>query len=797
MTDICYHCDLPLPAGEKFETKVLDKTRQFCCPGCLAIAETIVASNMESFYQFRTQKNQTAQELVPQELIEIEALDNPAVLNDLITSENQTQTIELGIEGITCAACAWLIKNRVGQLNHVVSIDVNATTHRANVKFKQETNLSGIIKLIRELGYRAYPFSEDQQETAVVKENKAYSKRLIVAGLAMMQVMMFSTGLYIGEFQDIAAEHAFFLHSISALLATPVVFYSALPFFTSAWRSLKHLHFGMNLPVSIAILSAYSASIYSLFTNGQVYYFDSVVMFTFFLLLGRYLEHRTRLKAIFKQQNFKRLIPLSVTVADTEGNSRVLPINDVQPGDIIIVHAGAIIPIDGKLIDEYAEVNESVITGEFLPVKKQAGDNLYSGSTNQGTSFKLQAKHRLKECRIQQLVQLQNNAEHLSSDRVNLADKIASWYVIVLLILATISGLIWYSIEPEQVFPVVLSLLVVSCPCALSLATPTAVAAATARLTDLGLMIKKSQTLAKLSETKSTFFDKTGTLTVGEITILNTIIHTDTSAKTCLQIAKSLESISNHPIANAFKRLSVSGLPVSTVKEIIAAGIEGEINHTTYRIGNKGFIEDLLSTEQTEIIQPDQDHISIYLCDSKQLLATFILNDEVNPTAKKAIADLSDQNINIKLISGDSELSSNQVAEQLGIKEVYASKSPELKLAIIKQHQKPSLMVGDGVNDIGALSQADVGITTGSAAHLSKATSDAVLISHDLSVIPQAIRITKKLNRIIRQNLSWAVVYNLTAIPFAVAGLVPPWLAAIGMTASSLIVVLNALRLRR
>lgn len=797
MSGICYHCDLPLPVGEIFETPVLGLPRSFCCPGCLAIAETIVANNMESFYQFRTQKNLTPEELIPQELLEIEALDNPAVLENIIKLDNNLLTIELGIEGITCAACAWLIKNQVVKLDSVSHVEVNATTHRAIVKFAKDSALSLIIKTIRELGYRAYPFSEDQQEIQLKLEDKAYSRRLIVAGLAMMQVMMFATGLYLGEFQDISAEHAYFLHIVSGLLATPVVFYSALPFFTSAWRSLKHLHFGMNLPVSIAILSAYLASLYSLLTKGEVYYFDSVVMFTFFLLVGRFLEHKMRLKAILKQQNFKRLIPLSVSVMSEDSSSHIVPINKVQPNDIIIVHAGAVVPLDGELIDSEAEINESVITGEFLPVKKHAGDKLFSGSTNHGASFKLRAEYCLQDCRIQQLVKLQSDTEHLTSTRVSLADKIAGWYVIGLLTIATATGISWYFIEPTMVFPVVLSLLVVSCPCALSLATPAAVAAATAQLTDLGLMIRSNQTLSKLADVESVFFDKTGTLTLGEIQLVETILHTDLSHDESLQIAKSLESISNHPIALAFKHLGVQSLPISSGHEEIAGGVEAKVAGKLFRIGSDKFVRNKLPTEQQTQIKPVKNHITIYLCNDQQLVATFVLDDEINPTAKQAVNSLQSQNLGVRLISGDSTFASQQVANQLNIDQFYSNVSPEEKLSKIKHHAKVCLMVGDGVNDIGALAQAEVGITTGNAAHLSKATSNAVLVSHDLNVIPKAIAIAKKLTQIIHQNLTWAVIYNITAIPFAIAGLVPAWLAAVGMTASSLIVVLNALRLRR
>jgi len=803
MQPSCFHCALPLPVSQEFSCDVLGQVRYFCCPGCLAVAETICQNGLEQFYQFRTEKNDKVDEVLPQELLEIEALDNPAILMSISSQQDHAQHIELGIEGITCAACAWLIRHQVGQRPDVIDIQVNTTTRRASLTFDINSSLADIVKHIRQLGYRAYPFSEDQQEKVIQQEDKAYNRRLIVAGLAMMQVMMFATGLYIGDYQDIAAEHAYFLHWVSGLLATPVVAYSALPFFKSAWTSLKHWHFGMNLPVSIAIIAGYSASVFSLLSRGTVYYFDSVVMFTFFLLLGRYLEHRTRLKAILKQQNFKRLLPLSVTRYADQDEAEIISTASIHPGDRLLINAGSIIPIDGVLLDKSAEINESVITGEFLPVHKLQHDQLYSGATNTGGSFTMLATTDPQECRLQKLVQLQQNSENISSSRVSLADKIASYYVVVLLFLTLVAGFIWWQIDPNKVFPVVLSMLVVSCPCALSLATPAAVAAAVARLTDLGLMIKTRDFLSELGKVTHIYFDKTGTLTLGEMQLSKTIVHGDLSADDCLKIGVTLESISNHPIANAFKHLEITPGSLDSSEEIIAGGVKGQIDGVNYALGKRAFVESLLVTSSLNTDEPiscEKSQVIIYLVQDEKHLATFLLADTINPTANTAMENLTASNIALTLLSGDSELVCRQVAQSLSLRDYIADATPEHKLNTVRSSKSATakvMMVGDGINDIGALSEADLSITMGAASQLSKASSNAVLVSHDLNVINQAIATAKKLDAIIKQNLSWAVSYNLIALPFAIAGLVPAWLAAIGMTTSSLIVVLNALRLRR
>lgn len=809
MNQTCFHCDLELNSNNQYQLDLLGECRKFCCPGCLAIAQTICDNNLEDFYRFRTEKNNTASEIVPQELMEIEALDNPAILEPLLSEQDKTskqsdqdQQIILGVEGISCAACGWLIREQISKRPEVSSIQVNITTRRATIRFNKDAPLSPIIKQIRNLGYRAFPFSEDQQEKTINMEDRVYIKRLIVAGLGMMQIMMYATGLYIGEFQDMSPEHAQFLHLVSAILATPVVFYSAQPFYKSAWQSLIHRQLGMNLPVSIAIFSGYFASLFSLLSGRDVFYFDSVVMFTFFLLIGRFLEHRMRLKAILKQQNFRKLLPLSITKRNIDGTTSLIPVNDVKAGDQLIINAGAIVPVDGILIDPSAELNEAILTGEFIPVSKQKNDLLVSGSTNNSAGFIMQATSSAQNSRLQKLIQLQNNTDNLTSTRITLVDKVASWYIFGLLFLCLITGISWWYIQPQQVFPVVLSLLVVSCPCALSLATPAAIAAGISQLTDKGLMLRDAEALASLSKIDNIYFDKTGTLTLGKMSLNQTLTYSEFTQQQCLQIAFSLENISNHPVAEAFKHLHLKPLKLTTCQEVIAGGIYGTIGSENFRLGKPEFVTSDQKQLNLFCSQEENDptaRVILYLTRNEQHIATFILSDKLNPTALEAVRELKDDNKNIVMLSGDSQAACNPIASSLGIKQINANATPESKLSIIKDGLKRGenlLMVGDGVNDIGALSQANVSFTMGDASHLSQAASSAVLVSHDLTVIPQAISIAKKLERIIKQNISWAVIYNLTAIPFAALGLVPAWLAAIGMTLSSLIVVLNALRLR-
>ncbi|WP_196137945.1 heavy metal translocating P-type ATPase [Aliikangiella sp. G2MR2-5] len=807
----CYHCALPTPAGDQFQYQVLGQQRNFCCPGCLAVAQTICESGQQDFYRFRSTNNSKIEEILPEELEQLKALDTPEIQSEVAESIGDQLKIVLGVEGITCAACGWLIKKQLGKLEGITSVEVNVSTRRATILYEKSTSLTMILTTLRKLGYRAFPYRDDLEEESAQKEERAYIRRLIVAGLATMQVMMFATGLYLGDYQDMAKSHAYFMHWVSGFLATPVVFYSASPFLKSAWKNLKFRQLGMNLPVSIAILAAYSSSVFSLLTDGKVYYFDSVVMFTFFLLLGRYFEHKARLTSLLKQQNFRRLIPLSVTRISNKGKKDSVPIKKIKPNDKVLVTSGAIIPVDGKLITSKASLNESVITGESFPVEKESGQTVYSGSTNAGGAIEIRVVKPLAESRLQQLVDLQQSSENISSDRVSMADKIASWYVAILFLIVIIAVYYWYHLlaQPEMVFPVVLSLLVVSCPCALSLATPAAIASATATMTDLGLMVRKKNTLSRLAEVERVIFDKTGTLTLGKYRIEKNHIFAKLSKDEVKLIACSMERISNHPVAQAFKLSSdLQPLEFDQIEEVIAGGIKANKKETEYLLGSKKFVLAEITSEQaiqfesqTSALQSSSHSSSTsYLLKNGKLIAAFELEDILNTSAKMAIDSLDKSGISQELLSGDAELTCRTLANQLNIKTTISQASPEDKLhhiEVLKNQRVKTLMVGDGVNDIGALKTSYVSVTMGGASHLSQTASDAVLISQDLNVLPTAIKLSKKLNKIIKQNLSWAVIYNLTAIPFAFAGMIPAWLAAIGMTSSSLIVVLNALRLRK
>ncbi len=795
MTELCFHCHETIPDNLNITLEWRGKVRNFCCHGCEAVASTIIQNNLDEYYQFRTEVSVKPEELIPQELRDLELLDDAIIQQTFVRHSNDLSTAELGVEGITCAACSWLIESRLLAEPGVSQVQVNPVTHRLTIQWDDQlASLSELIKKLLTLGYKAYPFQQNHYEKSVRKENRNYLIRLGIAGLGMMQVMMFALGLYIGEGNDMQSEHQSFLHWVSGLVATPIVFYSAFPFFRNAWFGLKQKHLVMDVPVVIAVSVAYCTSVYATITNSGQVYFDSISMFIFFLLVGRYLEHRVRVKAIMATQTQRQLLPLSVSKFENDSTVDI-PLHQIKAGDQLIIRQGETIPVDGKIISGHSYVNESLLTGESKPVKKVNGDRALAGSVNQSQTLTLETT-AIGESTY--LAALQKMTEQATSEKPAiglLADKIAHWFVFGILFIVTLVFITWLQIDSEKALWVAISVLVVSCPCALSLATPTALTMGAHHLGKRGLLAIKPHTLQTLSEIDTVVFDKTGTLTEGAFELMNIeILDHSLSRQTIVNIAATLERHQTHPIANAILSEPHEYLNIQSIEYHAGLGVSGRDTQHSYRIGKPEFcgIEDLQQI-------PDS-FVNIHLSIDDKPAAKLKFHDPLKQSALAAVRQLKSQNIETAIVSGDQYNNARLAGNQLGIKNVYGDQSPEQKAEIIKQLKSNSrivAMVGDGINDSLVLAKADLGIAIDTAADITQINGDAVMTTKALTSIPQALTIAKKTQTIIRQNLIWALGYNLMAIPFAAMGWVPPWLAAIGMTLSSLLVVLNALRLRQ
>ncbi len=790
--ETCFHCALPVPADLNLTVEIENQQRPVCCPGCKAVAELIRDSGMSQYYALR-EAPEPGVGRPPEETAEWLVFDGDEMLRAFAELADDTAEATIYVGGMYCAACSWLIETTLAKLAGVVSAEVNPVTHRLRVRWRQEElRFSAVLATLADLGYQPQPLAPENTTRPELVEQRAALKRLLVASLGMMQVMMFAVGLYAGDFQGIDAEMQRFLRLVSFFVTTPVVFYSGRPFFTSAWRGIRTRKPGMDLPVSIAVGAAYSASVYATFSNGPAVWFDSVTMFVFFLTLGRFLEMRARHRSIDRTVALSSLLPNTATRV-VDGSSSLVPVNQLQAGDSVQVRAGDGIPADGVIVHGTTSVDEAMLTGEARPQAKSVGDTVAAGSVNIDALIEIRVTSTGGDTTLGTISRLSERARYTRPSFVTVADRVASYIVIALLLVATLVATFWYFADPSRAFVITLSVLVVTCPCALALATPAAFAAAGSRLSQLRLLVTNGNAIEALSRADHVIFDKTGTLTRGTPAITSVfVLDTAYTEHECRRIAAALESASSHPLARAFAL--EEELPAVSDQHIeVGQGVSGTIEGRSWRLGSADFVGAGVAVD-------DSVATHVFLAVDNQAVAWFEIEDELRPQAAKTVDALHGLGIRTSLVSGDRQSAVEDVATKLGIADFHAQCSPEQKLEIIQAAQHGGervVMVGDGINDAPVLAGADTSIAPAHGAMLAQTSADLIMLGNSLEPLTTALRMSGKTMRIVRQNLAWAIVYNALALPLAAAGFVPPWLAAIGMSASSLIVVLNALRLSR
>jgi Cu2+-exporting ATPase len=597
-------------------------------------------------------------------------------------------------------------------------------------------------------------------------------------------------------------EYRDFLRWVSLLLTTPIVFYSAQPFFTSAWRDLRIRRLGMDVPVSLAIGSAWAASTWATFRGSGEVYFDSVCMFTFFLLLGRFLEQRARHRADSATRALLRGLPRAAVRLAGE-DEEVVPVRALVQGDRVLVKPGAIVPADGRVLDGESSVDESLLTGESLPRSKARGDAVIGGTQNIDGPLILSVTHTGPDSVLSTIVALRDRASAEKPPVVTLADRVARHFVAGVLAIAALVWLVWWRISPGDAFWITLSVLVATCPCALAIATPAALFCASNALARRGVLITRGHVLETLSRVTHVLFDKTGTLTAGCLSVRNQRTLREVPGHETLGIAAALERHSEHPIAAAFTRLAAERAirlpPVRSVRAVANHGLEGTLEGRVFRIGRPAWVAARGDGEAGPDLPPCKG-MWVLLGDDSGPLARFELDDPPRPEASGVIAALRARGLAIGLLSGDPSAAVQQLAAQLGIENAVGGAVPEEKLRRVHDLQRSGAvvaMLGDGVNDAPVLGAAQVSLAMGGGTDLAKNSADAVLLGDDLRGLIRAVDQGGRTRRIIRQNLAWALAYNLSVLPLAAAGQIAPWAAAAGMSLSSLLVTVNALRLNR
>ncbi|MBW4933538.1 heavy metal translocating P-type ATPase [Marinobacter sp. F4206] len=790
----CFHCGEPADGEPPITLELDGRIRHFCCQGCKAVCETIHGEGLTGFYDIRTEPAVTPRQLSSSELDRIRELDHPLVQQAFVSPVKGGEEAQLLIGGITCAACIWLLENHIKKQPGVLSFSVNHTTQRARLVWAQDqSRLSDLLIAIHELGYTARPYQPDEAEQALRSEHRSMLIRLVLAGIGSFQSMMLAFPLYFEMVNDLSPEFVSFFRWFSLLIATPVVFYSARPFFSNAWRDLQTHHLTMDVPVAIAIGLAYAASAWVTAFGGEEVYFESVCMFTFFLLLGRYIEVQARFRAGLTGNALAGFQPSVATRVQGE-HIEVVPAHAVKPGDVIRVRPGETLPVDGEIVHGQSTLNEAALTGEYLPETRSPGDTVHAGCINGENPLDVRVVKAGSQTRLSGIMRVLDRVQAEKPPVALMADRIAGKFVARVLVLAPVVWFGWWLAGADNAFDITLSVLVVTCPCALSLATPTAITAATVKLRRLGFLPTRGHTLESMNTVDTVIFDKTGTLTRGELSLVALKVLGDLDEPACLKLAAGLEQHSEHPIARVFHNQPSAA--VEQVKNHLGGGLSGTLGNQRLYIGHKDFVASSVSLPAP--VSPDYNGMEIWLASDSEWLACFCLDDQPRPDAASAIHALQGLGIRTLLLSGDRSDHVSQVARELGIEEAIGQASPEQKLDILNKLTREGrniMMVGDGLNDLPSMAGAGISVAMGSAADLTQLHADAVLLNGQLAQLVEALKTSLLTRRVIRQNLAWALVYNVCALPLAAAGMVPPWLAAIGMSVSSLVVVLNALRL--
>ena len=878
----CYHCQQPVPAGIHITD---DHGHAYCCHACEAVAHIISAHHLEQYYQVRDRPAPRPEH--PWDASHWQAYDLPEIAAQYIYQDGDEQEIHLYIDGLHCAACTWLISRALQDAHGINHARINLGTGRAEIRWR-DTPLSAILATIASLGYTPNLHTPDEEDNKQRRERNHDLLRLIVAGLGMMQVMMFATGLYTGAWHGIDHEYEQLLRWISLLCSAPVMLYAGYPYLKNAWLGLRHRQPNMDLPIALACAGAWLASLYhTLIGRGEIYY-DGVTMFIFFISISRYLEAHTRRRARHNQQHFARLLPDAVYKYNDRGETQLVPLPAIQPGDHIRVLPTHTIPVDGEITGGASRIDENMLTGESTPQYKTSGDRVHAGSTNLQSPLDIRVTQTGQQTTLAAIRRISARAEQHRSPQIDRNQALAQQTVLAVLILAAAGYLLWQWIEPARAFDIALAILVATCPCALSLATPTVLTAALNHAHKHHILIKNSNTLDRLTHIRRILFDKTGTLTQGKYQLRRSDYYGE--PRRLLAIAKTLETHSTHPIAWYYSQQPVANVAMDNIEQHSGKGISGDYDGSRWHIGSAAYMQEngveippadlppppvgegrggvyphtadadtttdagwplmadknnvghkyptyeennplpceagggwgggveksrMATTDNKAVpcypkLTPprpsptgggraltDANTTHVYLAENRELRAHYQLGDPERDNLAATLARLQ-AHYHLAIASGDRAENVARLAARYSIADWHGGLDPAAKLALLEANDpEHTLMIGDGINDAPVLARASVSVAVGRANPLSQTHADIVLLKNGPEALPYLLELAARSRRITRQNLIWATVYNLIILPLAISGYLTPWIAALGMSTSSLLVIANALRIHR
>jgi len=690
-------------------------------------------------------------------------------------------SFDLSVPTVHCAGCIGKIERGLRTVDGVVDARVNLSLKRLHVQFSgNESSEDAVLDKLTNLGFEAHLLDEKILNQKPDEVSRGLLIRLGIAGFAAMNVMLLSVSIWAGA-DGVTRD---FLHWVSAAIALPTVAYTAQPFFINAWAALRVRHLNMDVPISLAILMASGLSLYEVSQGGEHAYFDAALSLTFFLLAGRYLDHQTRAKARSAAIELTALeVPRAQILRD--GQVETVSIETLNIGDRVLVRRGARVPVDGVITKGESELDMSLLTGETMPSAIAQGDRVYSGTLNLGPPIEVNVIKIGQGTKLAEIVALVATAEATKTKYTTLADKAAQIYAPLVHLLALAAFIFWqfYSGDTRLAIGIATAVLIITCPCALGLAVPAVMTAASGRLFRSGVLIRDGAALERLVDIDTVIFDKTGTLTTGVMTVMQA------PKGDALNLATALAGYSDHPLSKAVAKLAtVHDMPgVSDVIEHAAKGLEAKSGGKRIRLGRAEWIG----------CEPIEGYVQTWFQSGDQKPVVFLFEDSIKPSCKIAILRLQARGLKIVMLSGDTQSAVDRLAEKLGITQAIGGVLPEEKLSIVQSYGKHVLMVGDGLNDTAALAAAHVSMSPALAIDAARAASDFVLIKDDLTLIDDCITLSILAKRRMLENFSIAAGYNLIAVPIALVGLATPLLAALAMSASSICVSLNALRITR
>ena len=774
----CRHCGLDVPADSPGGDT-------FCCPGCKAAYDLVRGLGLERYYKQRS--------IDPGEAaLRPDADDAPRNYCAYVReNDDGLAVLHLMVGGLHCAACVWLIENVLMRCKGVVSARLNMTTRRLVISWrKDEVSADDLVSKISALGYRLAPYDPAKLEQESTERQNLLLRAMAVAGFAAGNVMLLSVSVWSGSGDDMGPSTRSLLHWLSALIALPATAYAGQHFFRSASGVLRQGRMNMDVPISLALVLTAGMSLFETIRETEHVYFDSVLTLLFFLLVGRYLDLRARGRARAVGEHLLSLSAGAVTVFDDDGMAKVIPPDQALPGMTVLAAVGERIAIDGQVIEGISEIDRSLINGETMPCPVKPGDAVEAGSLNISTPLKIRVTASGEDTLLAAIVRLMEDAEQSKSRYVTLADRIARLYAPIVHFLAALTFAGWMLFTDagwQQALLTAVAVLIITCPCALALAVPTVQVVASGRLFKRGILLKSGSALERLALVDKVVFDKTGTLTRGRPELLNHAM--DDQA---LKLAASMAACSKHPLSRALVRAVPSARPASGVMEIPGQGLSLATPDGNIRLGRRHWcgIEESTPSDSPELwlARPGHPPECLQFCDT------------LRPDAAEIIVQLQDWGLQPELLSGDRKSVVSDVARQIAIADWRAEALPASKVARLEELKAAGghpLMIGDGLNDAPALAAASVSMSPSSAADIAQNAADIVFQGEKLQPIVEAIWTARRADALVKQNIGFSFLYNAVTIPLAMTGNVSPLMAAIAMSSSSLVVIVNALRLAR